>query len=116
MVDPMTTTERDFGRDAELARLTEEVTASFAGADSERYRLVLQSLVRHLHAFVADVGLTEAEWQRGIDFLTRTGQLCDANRQEFVLLSDVLGVSMATVAVNRPAGDGATEATVLGPF
>ena len=76
----------------------------------------MQSLVRHLHAFIDDVALTEAEWQAAIDFLTRTGQLCDDQRQEFVLLSDVLGASMATVAVNAPADPQATEATVLGPF
>lgn len=109
-------------RESGLERLTDAVTDSFAGAESERVRVVMQSLVRHLHAFVADVELTEAEWARGIDFLTRTGQMCDSNRQEFVLLSDVLGVSMATVAVNSPTAPGgpdaadATESTVLGPF
>jgi hydroxyquinol 1,2-dioxygenase len=96
--------------------LTDVVTGSFDGAPSERYRTVMHALVRHLHAFVADVGLTEAEWARGIDFLTRTGQISDAKRQEFVLLSDVLGVSMATVAANAPVHPDATEATVLGPF
>ena len=101
---------------AELATLTRVVTDSFAGAESDRYRTVMQSLVRHLHAFIDDVALTEAEWHVAIDFLTRTGQLCDDQRQEFVLLSDVLGASMATVAVNEPAAATATEATVLGPF
>jgi hydroxyquinol 1,2-dioxygenase len=96
--------------------LTDRVTASFDGAASARYREVMQSLVRHLHAFIAEVGLTEAEWAHTIDFLTRTGQLCDDRRQEFVLLSDVLGASMATVGANAPADPGATEATVLGPF
>jgi hydroxyquinol 1,2-dioxygenase len=106
-----------------LSGLTEQVVASFAGAPSPRRRIVLESLVRHLHAFIGEVGLTEAEWQAGIDFLTRTGQLCDDQRQEFVLLSDVLGASMATVAVNQPATPPApgaapppTESTVLGPF
>ncbi|HEY7811725.1 MAG TPA: dioxygenase, partial [Nakamurella sp.] len=99
-----------------LESLTEEVVASFANADSDRFRVVMQSLVRHLHAFIGDVALTEAEWQAAIGFLTRTGQLCDDRRQEFVLLSDVLGASMATVAVNAPTDPHATEATVLGPF
>jgi protocatechuate 3,4-dioxygenase beta subunit len=100
----------------ELQRLTKVVTDSFEDAESERYRAVMQSLVRHLHAFVADVRLTEEEWGVAIDVLTRTGQISDASRQEFVLLSDVLGVSMATVAVNEPDEPDATEATVLGPF
>lgn len=100
----------------ELRALTTDVTESFAGASSPRLREVMQSLVRHLHAFIGEVALTEAEWQVAIDFLTRTGQLCGPGRQEFVLLSDVLGASMATVAVGAPAAPGATAATVLGPF
>lgn len=102
--------------DRELPQLTDAVAESFSTARSERTRVVMQSLVRHLHAFIDDVTLTEAEWAAAIDFLTRTGQLCDAKRQEFVLLSDVLGASMATVAVNEPAQTTATESTVLGPF
>jgi hydroxyquinol 1,2-dioxygenase len=97
-------------------RLADQVAASFADADSDRFRTVMQSLIRHLHAFIGEVALTEAEWQAGIDFLTRTGQACDQKRQEFVLLSDVLGVSMATVAASAPEHPRATEATVLGPF
>lgn len=77
---------------------------------------MLESLVRHLHAFVRDVRLTEREWDLGIDFLTRTGHITDDRRQEFILLSDVLGVSMQTVAVNNEAYGEATEATVFGPF
>ncbi len=96
--------------------LTRRVTDSFAGAGSDRLRTVLTALVEHLHAFVAEVRLTESEWQVAIDFLTRTGQRCDPVRQEFVLLSDVLGVSMATIAANEPDAPGATAATVLGPF
>jgi len=106
-----------------VSGLTEQVVASFAATPSPRLRTVLESLVRHLHAFIGEVALTEAEWQAAIDFLTRTGQLCDDQRQEFVLLSDVLGASMATVAVNQPATTGTvanseppTESTVLGPF
>jgi hydroxyquinol 1,2-dioxygenase len=96
--------------------LLDEVIASFDGAESARYREVMTSLVRHLHAFVDEVGLTETEWARAIEFLTRTGQISDGKRQEFVLLSDVLGVSMATVAANAPDSPDATESTVLGPF
>ena len=100
-----------------LGELSRSVQASFDGASDDRFRTVLQALVRHLHAFVGEVGLTEAEWALGIDFLTRTGQLSGPARQEFVLLSDVLGVSMATVGANHPGRDaGVTESTVLGPF
>lgn len=96
-------------------RSADVVGASFDAAD-ERTRQVLRSLVRHLHAFVKDVELTEAEWATAIDFLTRTGQLCDDVRQEFVLLSDVLGISMLVETINHRATGGATESTVLGPF
>jgi catechol 1,2-dioxygenase len=91
------------------------VAASFDGTPDPRLRQVMQSLVRHLHAFVKDVELTEAEWAAAIAFLTATGQKCDDVRQEFVLLSDVLGVSMLVETINHRAG-GATESTVLGPF
>jgi hydroxyquinol 1,2-dioxygenase len=77
---------------------------------------VIQSLVRHLHAFARDVRLTQADWEAGIRFLTRVGHITDERRQEFILLSDVLGLSMLTVGINAPAAPGATEATVFGPF
>jgi hydroxyquinol 1,2-dioxygenase len=96
--------------------VTEEVVASFDGAQSARYREVMQSLVRHLHDFVRDVRLTDEEWHTAIGFLTRTGHMCDDRRQEFVLLSDVLGLSMLTVAVNEADDSAATQATVFGPF
>ena len=96
--------------------LTAEVLASFGGSGAPRFREVMQSLVRHLHAFAREVRLTETEWQQGIDFLTRAGHITDDRRQEFILLSDVLGLSMMTVAINAPASAGATELTVVGPF
>jgi protocatechuate 3,4-dioxygenase beta subunit len=96
-------------------RSAEVVAASFGGTTDPRLRRIMQSLVQHLHAFVKDVELTEAEWAAAIAFLTATGQKCDAVRQEFVLLSDVLGVSMLVETINHRAG-GATESTVLGPF
>ena len=96
--------------------VTDDAEASFRGAASPRYREVMQALVRHLHAFAREVRLTDAEWQRGIEFLTRTGHLTDDRRQEFILLSDVLGLSMLTVGINAPRSAGATESTVLGPF
>jgi hydroxyquinol 1,2-dioxygenase len=103
-------------RDPNADELTEAAAASFAEAPSPRARELAESLVRHLHAFVREVGLTEEEWAAGIHGLTRAGQMSTGGRQEVVLLSDVLGVSMAVVGVNHPAGGGATESTVLGPF
>jgi hydroxyquinol 1,2-dioxygenase len=96
--------------------ITQAVIARFADTPSERLRQVITSLVQHLHSFARDVELTEAEWQYGIDFVTATGQKCDENRQEVILLSDVLGLSMLTVAMNNRKPAGCTEATVVGPF
>jgi hydroxyquinol 1,2-dioxygenase len=96
--------------------LTDQVLASFDGAGSPRTRELLQSLVRHLHGFAREVRLTEAEWREAIAFLTRCGDITDDRRQEFILLSDVLGLSMLTVGINAPADPTATEATVFGPF
>ncbi|MET9124466.1 intradiol ring-cleavage dioxygenase [Streptomyces sp. NPDC004528] len=96
--------------------VTDRVLRSFADCADPRTREVMRSLVRHLHAFVREVRLTEREWDLGVDFLTRTGHITDDRRQEFILLSDVLGVSMQTVAVNNEAYGEATEATVFGPF
>ncbi|WP_345770553.1 intradiol ring-cleavage dioxygenase [Blastococcus saxobsidens] len=92
------------------------VAASFQGTRDERLRQVMTSLVRHVHAFVKDVELTEAEWGKAIAFLTATGQQCDGVRQEFILLSDILGVSMLVETMNHRTGGTSTESTVLGPF
>ncbi len=96
--------------------LTDEVVNRFAGCPDDRLKQVIQALVRHAHAFVKEVELTEQEWFTAIQFLTRTGQMCDDKRQEFILLSDVLGISMLVDAINHRMPDGATESTVLGPF
>jgi hydroxyquinol 1,2-dioxygenase len=96
--------------------LTHAVVASFDGARSERFRTIADSLVRHLHAFATEVALTEDEWFAGIDFLTRTGHISDDKRQEFILLSDVLGLSMLVVGLNHRRPPQATESTVFGPF
>ncbi|HZU66225.1 MAG TPA: intradiol ring-cleavage dioxygenase [Ktedonobacteraceae bacterium] len=96
--------------------LTQVVLASFAHSKSERFQQIVESLVRHLHAFVTEVQLTEDEWFKGIDFLTRTGHITSDKRQEFVLLSDVLGVSMQVIGINHRKPSGATESTVFGPF
>src|SRR5688572_28754584 len=96
--------------------LTDEVVARLKGVKNPRFKQVMTSLVKHLHAFARDVNLTEEEWFEGIKFLTAVGQKCDGKRQEFILLSDVLGLSMMTVAINHKTEPGAIEATVLGPF
>ena len=92
------------------------VVDSFANTKDPRLRELLSSLVRHLHAFVRETEPTIAEWERAIGFLTATGHKCDDERQEFILLSDVLGVSMLVETINNRASAGATESTVLGPF
>ena len=96
--------------------ITQSVIARFADTPDPRLKQIMISLVQHLHAFARDVKLTEAEWFRGIDFLTRVGHITDDKRQEFILLSDVLGLSMLTVAMNNQKPAGCTEATVFGPF
>jgi hydroxyquinol 1,2-dioxygenase len=98
------------------ARSVEVVNTRMAADIDPRLATVMTSLVKHLHAFAKDVELTQGEWAAAIDFLTRTGQMCDGNRQEFILLSDVLGVSMLVDAINHRRPSGATENTVLGPF
>jgi hydroxyquinol 1,2-dioxygenase len=92
------------------------VVESFAHTPDPRLRELLTSLVRHLHAFVRDTEPTIAEWEQAIEFLTATGQKCNGERQEFILLSDVLGVSMLVETMNNRKTGGATESTVLGPF
>lgn len=92
------------------------MVASFAGTPDPRLRELLTALTRHLHAFVRETEPTIAEWAYAIDFLTRTGQKCDDERQEFILLSDVLGISMLVETINNRKAGGATESTVLGPF
>lgn len=104
-----------------LPRIPTDVTAQtlqrLERCEDPRLRDIMRALVEHLHAFVREVRLTPDEWMAGIDFLTRTGQKCDAIRQEFILLSDVLGVSMT---VDDVAHEGmppnVTESSALGPF
>jgi hydroxyquinol 1,2-dioxygenase len=104
------------GRRALPHEITDQALASFAEGQDERLRTIMQSIVKHLHAFVSEVMLTEAEWAKGIAALTATGEVTDEKRQEFILWSDVLGVSMLVDALAHDAPDGATESTVLGPF
>jgi hydroxyquinol 1,2-dioxygenase len=98
------------------ADLTRAVEASFDGTPDPRLREIMQALVRHLHAFASEVQLTEEEWFAAIDFLTRTGRITDDKRQEFILASDTLGLSMLVVGMNHRRPPGATESTVFGPF
>jgi hydroxyquinol 1,2-dioxygenase len=92
------------------------VNARMSGDVSPRMAEVMACLVKHLHAFAKEIHLTQGEWETGIDFLTRTGQICSGERQEFILLSDVLGFSMLVDAINNRRPAGATENTVFGPF
>ncbi|MEM7534509.1 MAG: intradiol ring-cleavage dioxygenase [Chloroflexota bacterium] len=95
--------------------ITDEVL-NRTNTDEPRTKEFLEKLIKHVHAFVRDFEPTEAEWFQAIDFLTRTGHTCTGTRQEFILLSDVLGVSMLVDAINHRDMDGATETTVTGPF
>jgi len=97
------------------AAITAQVVASFDACDDPRLRELMQAFVSHLHAFATEVGLDEDEWRAMVGALTATGQITDERRQEFVLWSDALGLSMLVDALAQPV-DGATESTVLGPF
>ena len=97
--------------------LTEEVVCRLGATPDPRLREVMTALVRHLHAFAKEVGLTEEEWFAGVRFLTATGQISDEVRQEFILLSDTLGMSSLVDLINHSdEGSSATEPTILGPF
>ncbi|HVA70802.1 MAG TPA: dioxygenase [Acidimicrobiales bacterium] len=93
-----------------------EAQASFDEAANPRLAEILRSALRHLYAFVDETKLTREEWAAGIDFLTEVGQKCDGSRQEFILLSDTLGVSMLVEMLNQMSSTTSTEPTVLGPF
>ena len=98
------------------ADISRAVLASFDGCTDERLRQLIQALVSHLHAFATEVGLTHEEWEQAIRVLTQTGEITDAHRQEFILWSDSLGLSMLVDALGHRLAPGATESTVLGPF
>lgn len=100
----------------ETSTLTERVAASASACEDARLRTVFESLVRHLHAFVHEVELTPQEWLAGVEFLTATGHMCDDYRQEFMLLSDTLGVTSLVDEIAQRANGDATESSVLGPF
>jgi len=102
-------------RDIDEFSITQAVIAANR-TGNERLVTIMESLVRHLHEFAREVRLTEEEWFQGIRFLTKTGQMCDDKRQEFILLSDTLGLSTLVTALNNRKPQGCTEATVFGPF
>lgn len=101
---------------AGVSTLTEEVVASAAACEDARLRFVFESLVRHLHEFVREVELTPEEWLAGVRFLTATGYKCDEYRQEFMMLSDTLGVTSLVDEIAHRTSTGASESSVLGPF
>jgi hydroxyquinol 1,2-dioxygenase len=96
--------------------ITAEVLARFADTPDPRLRQIMLGLIKHLHAFVKEVALTEAEWFQAIEILTTAGHMSDDKRQEFILFSDTLGVSMVVDLISHRKPDGATESTVFGPF
>jgi hydroxyquinol 1,2-dioxygenase len=103
-------------RNLNEANLTDAALAKLEGATDARFKQIMTSLIMHLHGFIRETELTEKEWFTGIQFLTATGKKCDDTRQEYILLSDTLGVSMLVDAINHRKPGGATETTVLGPF
>ena len=96
--------------------ITQAVLERFSNTPDPRLKEIIFSLVQHLHDFAREVRLTEEEWLEGIKFMTRAGHITDDKRQEFILISDTLGLSMLTVAMNNQKPEGCTEATVVGPF
>jgi hydroxyquinol 1,2-dioxygenase len=96
--------------------ITQAVLERFSNTPDPRLKEIIFSLVQHLHDFARETRLTEDEWFKGIQFLTQAGHMTDDKRQEFILLSDTLGLSMLTVAMNNAKPAGCTEATVVGPF
>jgi hydroxyquinol 1,2-dioxygenase len=103
-------------REFDERTITQAVIERLSNCDDPRFKRVMTSLITHLHDFVRDVKLTEAEWIGAIQFLTAVGQTCTDKRQEFILLSDTLGVSVLVITLNHPAEQGSAESTVLGPF
>jgi hydroxyquinol 1,2-dioxygenase len=96
--------------------ITQAVIGRLNECNDPRFKRVMTSLVTHLHDFVREVELTEAEWLTAIEFLTDVGQTCTGKRQEVILLSDTLGVSVLVITLNHPPDQGSVESTVTGPF
>ena len=96
--------------------ITQAVIGRLSRSDDPRFKRIMTSLITHLHDFVREVKLTEVEWLAAIQFLTEVGRTCTSKRQEFILLSDTLGVSVLVITLNHPADEGSVESSVLGPF
>jgi len=103
-------------REFDEKSITAAVLARMDQCEDPRFKQVMSSLITHLHDFVREVKLTEAEWINAIMFLTDTGKTCTDKRQEFILLSDTLGVSILVITINNPASNGTSDSTVLGPY
>jgi hydroxyquinol 1,2-dioxygenase len=103
-------------REFDEQSITQAVIGRLADCQDPRFAHIMSSLVRHLHEFVREVKLTESEWFTAIQFLTDVGRACTDKRQEFILLSDTLGVSVLVISLNHPAHEGSVESTVQGPF
>jgi hydroxyquinol 1,2-dioxygenase len=103
-------------REFDEKSITQAVIGRLSDCGDPRFKRIMTSLITHLHDFVREVSLTEAEWLGAIQFLTDVGQTCTSKRQEFILLSDTLGVSVLVITLNHPVGEGSAESTVLGPF
>ena len=103
-------------RELDENSITQAVIGRLTACEDPRFARIMTSLVSHLHDFVRDVSLTESEWFTAIQFLTDVGKTCTDKRQEFILLSDTLGVSVLVITLNHPAEEGSVESTVLGPY
>src|SRR5580693_9066164 len=103
-------------REFDEGTITQAVIGRLSDCDDPRFKRVMTSLITHLHDFVREVELTESEWLAAIQFLTDVGKTCTDKRQEYILLSDTLGVSVLVITLNHPADQGSVESTVLGPF
>ena len=103
-------------REFDQKSITQAVIGRLSECDDPRFKRVMTSLVTHLHDFIREVELTEPEWLTAIEFLTDVGRTCTSKRQECILLSDTLGVSVLVITLNHPADQGSVESTVTGPF
>src|SRR5712675_3065245 len=112
----MTGKEQGAPTEEVFPKLTRDVIDRMSSAKSGRLQEVMEIVIRHLHAIVREAKITQGEWWQAIDFLTRAGKKCSESRQELILLSDILGVSMLVDAVDNVAGPGISDSTVLGPF
>jgi protocatechuate 3,4-dioxygenase beta subunit len=103
-------------RDFDQNSITDAVLATFKNSPDPRFRQIMMALVKHMHDFAREVKLAPDEWIKAIMFLTAVGQKCSATRQEFILLSDTLGLSALVNIMNSRISDGATSSSLLGPF